>query len=250
MPFSTTEEGGVLWVTLEHPPLNVLDVPLIEDLAARLSALFPREDLKVIVWRSALPRIFSAGVDIRDHSRERAVRMLGAFHGLVRTLLLLPQASIASVDGACLGGGCELAAACDFLLATGVSSFGQPEINVGCFPPAASVLLPRLVGRSAAGMILTGAPLSAGDAAGAGLVTRVVEDLPGETERLARSLAEKSRAVLSLARRALLEGSYGSPLEALDRVEALYTEELLKTADAEEGVRAFLEKRPPSWKDR
>jgi cyclohexa-1,5-dienecarbonyl-CoA hydratase len=182
--------------------------------------------------------------------RERVEAMLHAFHGLFRRLDALPQASVAAVDGTCLGGGFELAASCDVVLATPRSVFGQPEIDVGCFPPLASVLLPRLSLRAAAELILTGAPLAAAEAARVGLVSRVVDDLEAETRRVVRLLAAKSAAVLGLARRALRAGASGTPQDALAEVERLYREELLPTEDAEEGVRAFLEKRPPRWKDR
>jgi cyclohexa-1,5-dienecarbonyl-CoA hydratase len=246
---SFEDREGARWITLDRPPVNVLDVPAIEELTAALAPLAGRTDLKAIVFRSALARTFSAGVDVRDHTRERAPLMVGAFHGLLRLLDSLPQATVAAVDGTCLGGGCELAAACDVVLATPLSVFGQPEIDVGCFPPAAAVLLPRVAGRAAAEMILTGAPLGAAEAARVGLVTRVVTDLEAETRRVVRLLAGKSAAVLALARRALREGAQGPFGEALGRVERLYLDELTRTADMEEGVRAFLEKRPPRWTD-
>lgn len=241
---------GARWITLERPPVNVLDVATIEEMSACLRPLGDRSDLKAVVFRSALPRTFSAGVDVRDHARERVRAMLAAFHGLVRLLEALPQATVAAVDGTCLGGGCELVAACDVALATPRSVFGQPEIDVGCFPPLAAVLLPRVAGRAAAEMILTGAPVGAAEAARIGLVSRVVPDLEAETRRVVRRLAGKSAAVLALARRALREGAHGPFGEALGRVERLYLDDLLPTEDMEEGVRAFLEKRPPRWKDR
>jgi cyclohexa-1,5-dienecarbonyl-CoA hydratase len=243
------DADGARWITLERPPVNVLDVETIERLAAAL-ALEDRRDLKSIVFRSAIPRTFSAGVDVRDHTRERVGAMLEAFHGLFRRLDALPQATIAAVDGTCLGGGCELAVFCDIVLATPRSVFGQPEIDVGCFPPVAAVVLPRMAGRAAAELILTGAPISAADAARAGLVSRVVDDLEAETRRVVRLLAGKSAAVLALARRALRHGADGPFEDALTRVERLYRDALVPGEDAEEGVQAFLEKRPPRWKDR
>jgi cyclohexa-1,5-dienecarbonyl-CoA hydratase len=241
---------GARWITLERPPVNVLDIATIEEMSAGLVPLADRRDLKAVVFRSALPRTFSAGVDVRDHARERVAAMLHAFHGLVRLLDALPQATMAAVDGTCLGGGCELVAACDIVLATPRSIFGQPEIDVGCFPPLAAVLLPRVAGRAAAEMILTGAPVGAAEAARIGLVSRVVDDLEAETRHVVGRLAGKSAAVLALARRALREGAHGPFEPALGRVERLYLDELLPTEDMEEGVRAFLEKRPPRWKDR
>jgi len=244
------DANGARWITLDRPPVNVLDLPTLEAIGAALAPLESRRDIKVVVLRSAIAGTFSAGVEVRDHARERVGAMLDTFHGVIRRLHALPQASLAAVDGTCLGGGCELAAMCDVVLATPRSVLGQPEIDVGCFAPVASVLLPRLAGRAAAEIVLTGAPLSAAEAARIGLLSRVVDDLDAETRRVVKLLAGKSAAVLALARRALREGSTGTFSDALARVEALYRDELLATADAEEGVRAFLEKRPPRWKDR
>jgi cyclohexa-1,5-dienecarbonyl-CoA hydratase len=244
------DADGARWITLDRPPVNVLDLPTIAAIAAALDSLDEQRDIKAIVFRSALPGTFSAGVEIRDHLPARVGDMLETFHGVFRRLEALPQATVAAVDGTCLGGGCELAASCDIVLATARSVLGQPEIDVGCFPPVAAVLLPRLVGRAAAEIVLTGAPLSAAEAARCGLVSRVVDDLEAETRRVVALLAGKSAAVLALARRALREGATGSFSDALARVEALYRDALMATSDAEEGVRAFLEKRPPQWRDR
>ena len=244
------DRDGARWITIERPPVNVLDIPTIEALEAALSPLADRRDLKAVVLRSAIPRTFSAGVDVRDHTRDRVGAMLAAFHGVFRRLDALPQASVAAVDGTCLGGGCELVAFCDVALATARSVFGQPEIDVGCFPPLASVWLPRVAPRAAAEMVLTGAPIGAAEAARVGLISRVVEDLDAETRRVVRLLSAKSAAVLKLARRALREGAPGHFDDALARIERLYRDDLLATEDMDEGVRAFLEKRPPKWKDR
>ncbi len=243
------DADGARWITLDRPPVNVLDRPTIEAIAAALAPLDDRRDIKAIVFRSALPGTFSAGVEVRDHLPARVGDMLEAFHGVFRRLDALPQATVAAVDGTCLGGGCELATSCDIVLATARSVLGQPEIDVGCFPPVASVLLPRVVGRAAAEIVLTGAPFSATAAVRMGLVSRVVEDLDAETRRVVALLAGKSAAVLTLARRALREGATGSFSDALTRVEALYRDALAGTRDVEEGARAFLEKRPPRWTD-
>jgi cyclohexa-1,5-dienecarbonyl-CoA hydratase len=202
------------------------------------------------VFRSGIPGTFSAGVDVRDHSKDRVSDMLEAFHAVFRLLDDMPQATVASVDGRCLGGGCELAAFCDILLATPASVFAQPEIDVGCFPPVATALLPRIVGRAAAEMVLTGRAMDAREAERVGLVSRVVDDLSGETEACVARLTSKSGAVLALARKAVRQGGRGAFDKALDRNERIYRKELLATADVEEGVQAFLEKRPPRWADR
>lgn len=248
-PFDLSERGAALRIRLERPPVNVLDIATIQALDEALRPLAARRDLKVLVLASGLPGVFSAGVDVAEHARDLAPAMLAAFHGLLRRIDALPQVALAAVDGACLGGACELAACCDFVLATPRSRFGLPEIDVGCFPPAAAALLPRLLGRAAAELILTGEPVSAAEAARVGLATRVVEDLAAETDALVARLSAKSGAVLAIARRALRDGGRGSLTEALERAERLYRERLLATQDVEEGVRAFLEKRKPAWRD-
>lgn len=248
-PFDVGERGGALRIRLARPPVNVLDIATIRSLDEALRPLSARRDLKVVVLGSALPGIFSAGVEVAEHARELAPAMLAAFHGLLRTIDALPQVALAAVDGPCLGGACELAAWCDFVIAAPGARFALPEIDVGCFPPAAAALLPRRIGRAAAELILTGQPVSAAEAARLGLVTRVAEDLDAECEAWIARLAAKSGAVLGLARRAVRDGSDGTLAEALERAERLYLERLLPTHDAEEGVRAFLQKRAPAWRD-
>jgi cyclohexa-1,5-dienecarbonyl-CoA hydratase len=229
--------------------VNVLDIRTIHALREVVDAVSRRRDLKVLVWSSGLDGVFSTGVDVADHAPERAREMLECFHGLFHRLDSMPQVTLALVDGRCLGGGCELALFSDLVLATPRSVFGQPEIDVGCFPPVASVLLPRLVGRRAYEMVLLGEPIGSAEAQRLGLVSRVVDDVRAEAERQVARLAEKSGSVLALARRALRQSQSGSFGEKLARAEDLYREELLATRDAAEGVAAFLEKRPPRWSD-
>lgn len=249
-PVRVEFRGPAAFVTLARPPLNVLDLAIIGALSGALAELAARRDAKVIVLRSAISGTFSAGVDVAAHAPEDVGAMLEAFHEVFRTIEELPQLTIAAVDGRCLGGGCELAVFCDVVLATTRSTFALPEIDVGCFPPVAAVILPRLIGRAAFEMILTGAPVSAAEAVRLGLITRVVSDLDAEVHRWTAALAEKSGAVLAIARRAVRQGGHDSFETALARTERLYRDELVPTADCAEGVRAFLEKRPPAWTDR
>jgi cyclohexa-1,5-dienecarbonyl-CoA hydratase len=248
-PIRIDQRGTTAYVTLARPPLNVLDLPAIGSLAQALTGLASRRDVKAIVLRSEVEGAFSAGVDIAAHAPERAAEMLRATHEVFRLLDTLPQATLAAVDGLCLGGGCELAVACDVVVATARSRFGQPEIDIGCLPPVASVLLPRLVGRMAYELILEGTPIPAVEAARIGLVNRVVNDVEREATLWAERIAGKSAAVIALARRAARRGGQGPFAEALADVEAIYVRDLLPTHDAAEGVRAFLEKRKPRWRD-
>jgi cyclohexa-1,5-dienecarbonyl-CoA hydratase len=248
--FDVDERGGALWLALHRPPLNVLDIATLREIRRALKELPTRRDLKVLVFRSALPGTFSAGMDARDHRRERVRQMLGAFHRLVLFLDQIPQATIAVVNGRCLGGGCELAFCCDFVLATPHSSFALPEIDLGCFPPVAAVMMPRLAGRAAHEMVLLGEPVPAEEALRRGLINRVVDDPEAAAADWVSRLAAKSGSVLALARRAVRQGGRGTLPKALARTERLYLEELTRTRDSEEGVEAFLEKRPPRWTDR
>ena len=243
------QRGAAAYVALARPPLNVLDLPAIRSLHEALAGLTGRRDVKAVVLRSAVDGVFSAGVDVAAHAPERAAEMLRATHDVFRLLDTLPQATLAAVDGLCLGGGCEMAVACDVVVATARSRFGQPEIDVGCLPPVASVLLPRLVGRMAYELILEGTPIAAVEAARIGLVNRVVDDVEREAALWAERIGGKSAAVIALARRAARRGWHGPFAEALADVEAIYLKDLLPTHDAAEGVRAFLEKRKPRWKD-
>jgi cyclohexa-1,5-dienecarbonyl-CoA hydratase len=175
--------------------------------------------------------------------------MLKHFHDIFRNLLALERITIAAVNGHCLGGGCELAAFCDIVIATDDAQFGQPEINVGCYPPVAAALLPVLVGRKrATEWILTGNSISAQAAQAAGLINRVVPkgELDAAVENFIKILSQKSPIVLKLAKRSLLQGSFDF-LSALGRTEEIYLEQLIKTDDVKEGINAFLEKRTPVW---
>ncbi len=189
-------------------------------------------------------------MDVADHAPERAPEMLETVHGLLLALDALPQSTVAVVDGCCRGGAFELLLVCDAVFATSRSDFAFPEIDVGCFPPAAAALLPSLVGRAAAELALCGITLKAPEAARLGLVTRVVDDAEGEARAYAERIVSKSGAVVALARRALREAGGPGLAERLRRAEAIYRDELLRTEDAAEGVRAFLEKRTPSWRHR
>jgi cyclohexa-1,5-dienecarbonyl-CoA hydratase len=249
MTVSIEDRDGCRIITLDRAPLNVLDLATMAALREALAPLDARRDLKAVTLRSAIPGTFCAGADVADHTRERAPAMLEAFHAVVRRLDAIPQGTIAAVDGRCLGGGCELAACCDIVLTTARSTFAVPEIDVGCFPPVAVALFPRLIGRAAYEMVLTGNTWSAEDAVRVGLASRIVPDVDAEARVVAGRLASKSFAVLAVARRALRQGRTGRFPEALAAAERRYLEELLPTSDAVEGVRAFLDKRAPRWSD-
>ncbi len=246
--------GPALHLTLTAPPLNILDIEMLREMADALEATArDPEPPHVVVIRGAGEKAFSAGASVPDHVPERVAEMLGAFHRTVRAALAMPSVALAAVRGHCLGGGLELAAACDLVVAADDATFGQPEIDLACFPPVASALFPSLVGaKRAAEIVLTGRRMSAGEARDFGLVNAVVPAarLDEEVARWVETLARKSRAALAIAKRSLRLGAERAPLDALAACERLYLDELVKTDDMNEGIRAFLEKRKPAWRDR
>jgi cyclohexa-1,5-dienecarbonyl-CoA hydratase len=240
----------VILLTLERPPLNVLDLSLLRELDGALSACAQMPSVDVLVIRGAGQRAFSAGVDIRDHTRDKAAEMLDTVHGVIRKLLALPQVTVAVIQGVCLGGGCEVASSCDFLLATEESLFATPEIHVGCYPPVALARFASLIGyHRAAEMILTGRQYSAQEAWAMGFINRVLsrDQLESGLESLLEELLSKSGAVLRITLKGLREASLRNFPAALKRSEELYCQELLQTEDVEEGVQAFIAKRKPQW---
>ena len=244
-------EGRTAWVTLDRPPLNILDIPMMRSLSRALARLTAECDF--LVFQGAGVKGFSAGAEVRDHTPDRVAEMLAAFHEIFRQLGRSDCLTIAAVHGLCLGGGMELAAFCDFVLAGEATEFGQPEIKLGCFPPVALILLPGLVGlRAALDLILTGRTISARKACELGLVTRVVADdaLAQSVDALLGELRALSPVVLRLSRRALRRNPQADFETQLEAMERLYLGELMETEDAQEGIRAFLEKRTPAWRGR
>jgi cyclohexa-1,5-dienecarbonyl-CoA hydratase len=242
-------ENRTAWITLARPPLNILDIPMMEALDATLQRALPKCDF--VVFQGAGTKGFSAGAEIADHTPERVAKMLAAFHAVFRRLAAADCVKIAAVHGFCLGGGMELATFCDFVLATESAQFGQPEIKLGCFPPVAMVTLPQLIGmRAAIHLILTGQQISSGEARRLGLVTRVVADqeLRAALDNQLEELRALSPAVLLLTRKILWRLHADDFVKRLKEVERVYLSMLMKTHDAQEGIRAFLEKRQPVWK--
>lgn len=221
--FFLEKSAGLAELRIEAPPVNVLGV---EDLAALASAVEETRGCRVLVLRG-LPRAFSAGVEVADHvpEPERIERMLSAMRRLLGALLGTPAVTIAAVSGACLGGGAEIACACDLVLAAEDARIGFPEIRLACFPPAGAVLLSRRIGEPrAADWILTGRSFSGREAAEAGFACRAVpsSELEGETLRLARELQTRSPAALSAASELLRAGRREAFAEALPRAERAY----------------------------
>ncbi len=244
--------GGVGRLILDNPPVNVLTIAVMEDAVEALRALEADPAAKVIVVEAAGDRAYSAGVDVADHTPEKMRHMLDIFDELCMGLHRSNKPTIALVRAMALGGGCELVACCDMALASEKATFGQPEIKVGVFPILGVALFPAMLGPKAASeLLLSGDTYSAADALRMGLVSRVVADEEFETaaERYVGTLVRNSGLVMSLTKKAMLAGLGKSAEESLRAADAVYVDELMVTADANEGLRAFIERRRPEWKE-
>lgn len=244
-------DGAVARIGLHRPPLNILDLPMIEELSRTLDALAREPALRALVI-SAEGKAFCAGVSVQDHLPEKARGMLAAFHGVFRRLHRFPCPTLAVVQGAALGGGCELACFADVVVAGETAAFGLPEVKLGVFPPVAAARFPQRIGAARTlQLILDGESLSARDALRIGLVDEVVppEGLLAAADRVVGRWREKSAPALRLARRAV-QASGPTFEAALDEAERLFLDELMPGADALEGLQAFIEKRPPRWSHR
>jgi cyclohexa-1,5-dienecarbonyl-CoA hydratase len=248
MTILLAQDGRTATITINRPPLNILDIPTIARLGEVVSEL---EDLQLVIVRGAGDRAFSAGVAVQDHTPELVGPMLESLHGAIRKLRDLSAVTVAAVQGHCLGGGMELALACDLVIATEDARFGQPEIELGCYPPVAAALYPSLIGPGRTlDLLLTGRTLTCEEAERMGLVARRVSSLDEGLAKLTAEILAKSAAVVRLTKRAVRAGRDRGFSEALAESERLYLDELCPTADMAEGIAAFLEKRRPVWKHR
>ena len=166
-------DDRVARVTFARPPVNIFNIAMMREINDALNQSSHERDLVAVVFDAAADcRAFSAGVAVEEHVEETIFQMLDSFHAIFRNLEQLARPTIAVVDGAALGGGCELVAACDIVIASERARFGQPEIKLGVFPPVAAVLLPQVIGdKRARELILTGELIEAAEAARLGLVS-------------------------------------------------------------------------------
>ena len=191
-------EGRVARVTFARPPLNIFTIAMMREVDAALTECMGMRDVVAVVFDAVEgSRAFSAGVSVEEHQPETVYQMLESFHDVFRTLDQMSKPALALVDGAALGGGCELVAGCDIVVAAARARFGQPEIKLGVFPPVAAVLLPRIMGeRRARELLLTGEIFDAQEALRTGLVSYVVE---------AEQLEPKLQEILSRLRSVMKE---------------------------------------------
>ena len=246
-------DDRVARITFARPPLNVFNIEMMSEITSALGECNQREVVAIVFDADKNCRSFSAGVAIEEHVQETIFQMLDAFHAIFRHLESIAKPAIAVVDGAALGGGCELVAACDIVIASDRSRFGQPEVKLGVFPPVAAILLPLVIGeKRARELILTGEIIDAVEAGRLGLASHVVPSVqlePKLLEVLAK-LRELSGTSLQFVRQSLDLGRGRSIDQALSEQENIYIHELMKTEDANEGIKAFMEKRKPVWRNR
>jgi cyclohexa-1,5-dienecarbonyl-CoA hydratase len=236
-------------IILRNGPLNVIDIPMMEELTRALADIDARSDVSVVVIRGE-GSAFSAGVDVAAHTADRVEEMLTKFHAVIRALLNTKKVTVAAVQGHCLGGGAELAMVCDVVYTSTSALWGFPEIKLGCYPPVACTALAALVGQKrAAELILTGRTISGTEAADIGLANHAVTDegLQSAVEGTVRQVLSMSPSSLAITKKAIYAWDAAHFDKGLARAEKIYLEELMKTADAQEGIRAFIEKREPKW---
>lgn len=242
---------GYVKISINRPPLNIINLETLLELNTALEKAKNNTSAAVVALTSVGERAFCAGLNIKDHFPDRINAALNAFNKIFYALRDIDKPTLAVVKGYALGGGCELAIGCDIILASEDAQFGLPEVTVGAMPPVAAALLPRLIGRKKAfELILTGDMISAAEAKQIGLVNTVVpaEKLEEATKEFVEKLRSKSSVVLKLTRKALYEGLDLEFGKALEKATEIYLNSLIKTEDAVEGLKAFLEKRKPQWK--
>jgi cyclohexa-1,5-dienecarbonyl-CoA hydratase len=242
----------VAHLTLNHPPHNVLTIPMMKEMAEAIESLNGRADVKAILVQSS-QSAFSAGISLEDSRPDRVFQTLDAFTRVFQAMVDISKPVIVVVNGPAIGAGSELVGFADVAIATPKAKFAQPEVKLGVFPPFAAVMLPQLIGpKKTYELILTGEALSAEEALRLGFVNKLVpeSELQAQVQTLITRISEFSGPVLEVAKR-VISGSIGLPLkEAMKKSQDLYLNELMNLEDVQEGLRAVIEKRKPVWKNR
>jgi cyclohexa-1,5-dienecarbonyl-CoA hydratase len=245
-------EGPVARFTLQHGDHNLLNEQMLRELADGVTLVAGNAAIKLIVL-DAIGKVFCAGVDVGEYTGARAFLMLDAFHAACIAMVDAPQPVLVVVDGAAIGGGAELVAFGDLVVATPRARFALPEITIGMFPPLASTMFPHIVGpKRTLELVLTGEAISAERARELGLVNRLIPEaqLQASVSELIAKITSQSGAVLGMAKRAVVGGMGLSLRDALRTSMNIFLNELYRLEDSEEGLRALLEKRKPQWKNR
>jgi cyclohexa-1,5-dienecarbonyl-CoA hydratase len=251
VPLAIQARDGIARITLARPPLNVLNTETLRQLNAALREC-ETPSIRVVLLTSALPRAFSAGVEIRDHTAARLEAMLTEVRENARLLLNLKPLTLAAIRGSTLGGGAEIALLCDLVIAADDTSLGFPELTIAAFPPIAAACLPERCSWALAMRLLLGESIDAATAQRWGLVHQVVaaDQLASTAEKLAEELAAHSAVALRALTSATRIQRAPAILQRLDAALATYRATLGSSHDAAEGIAAFLEKRAPAWSHR
>jgi len=243
-------KDGVAKLTINRPPLNILNIDTLVEMNQALAELRADDEVKVVVITGAGDRAFSAGVDVGDHLGEKLPKMVEVFNKLFISLVEVDKPTIAVVNGLALGGGCEIVAGCDMAIASEKAQLGQPEIKLGVYPPPASVLFPRILGRRKAfELILSGDSISAKEAERIGLINKVVpqEELEKAAEEFIKRFTANSGLALTQARRALYR-NFDLEFRKAMKVTGIDATLVMSGENSVEGLTAFMEKRKPVWK--
>ncbi len=242
-------QGPLARITLNHPPLNVIDFQMMDELLGALQQLEQRREISVVILTGGA-RGFSAGVDVAVHTPDKIQTMFQKFHGVIVTLVKSPKITIAEVHGVCLGGGAELAMMCDMAYTTHKAKWGFPEITLGCYPPVACAALAAIAGQKrAAELVFTGRTITGEEAAAWGLANEAHPE--GELQEVIQTtldhLLKLIPAALAVAKIAFYAWDSTHLDKGLARAEKIYLEELMLTEDVKEGIAAWMEKRKPVW---
>lgn len=245
-------QGEIARLTLDRPEHNLLNERMLAEIASGINRLGEQNEIKLIVLDSA-SKAFCGGIELDEYTPRRVFQLLDAFHGAFSAMLDTAKPVLAIVNGAAFGGGAELAALCDLVIATPNARFAQPEIKLGVFPPLAAAILPNILGpKLASELVLTGEAMTAERARELGLVNWLVpeNELQKKVDLVVGKVTAQSGPVLTMAKKAII-GSMGLPLrQGVRNSMKVFLNELAELEDSQEGLRALVEKRAPKWKNR
>src|ERR1022692_4276703 len=245
-------EGEVARLTLDRPDHNLLNERMLCELAAGINILGEQSNIKLVILDSAA-KAFCGGIELGEYTQRRVFQLLDAFHLAFSAMLDTAKPLLVVVNGPAYGGGAELAALGDLVIATPKAKFAQPEIKLGVFPPLAAAVLPYILGpKQALELVLTGETMSAERALEVGLVNWLVPEteLQQKISEVSAKVTAQSAPVLTMAKKAIM-GSLGLPLrDGVRNSMKVFLNELAELEDSHEGLRALVEKRAPKWKNR
>lgn len=241
-------EGGIVNITLDKAPLNVLNIAMMEELI--LAFKWAQQEEGQIILLDAAGKAFSAGVDVGDHTPDKVDAMIDVFDRLLLTMYEMEKPIVCAVNGAALGGGCELVIFSDVVIASEKAKLGQPEIAVGVFPPIACYVMPHILSwPRALELLLSGEVIGAARAEHIGLVNAVLpaENFAEGVQEYIKKFLANSGFVLAKTKKAARAGLNKGFAEGLKEIDRIYLQELMPSHDAKEGLTAFMEKRKPVW---